>query len=298
GRSTQALLGSLDQGLELAQGTTGDVWIGRRVLQGWAIEIVLVALLVPFLVGAVDLFAYCRRRRIALAPAARALRTRATYWLFAGLAFELFRVLGAWPAGPARPPNPATTVAGNWPVSTLLGLLVVLVLGWLVARHRLVPRREIAPEEELAGHAVALLCLSVLALLVVATNPFALLFVLPALHVWLWLPLLRQARLPVRLVVFAAGLVGPLIVLGSLAWRFGLGLDAPWYLLELAGVGYVSTTALAVALAGAAAAAQLGAAAVGRYAPYPEAHERPRGPVRELVRTVVLAGRAARRRAA
>src|SRR5581483_3344748 len=139
GRSTQALLGSLDQGLELAQGTTGDVWIGRRVLQGWAIEIVLVALLVPFLVGAVDLFAYCRRRRIALAPAARALRTRLAFWLFVGLAFEAFRALGAWPSGPPRPPNPATQVAGDWPAPTLLGLLVVLLAGWLVARHRLVP---------------------------------------------------------------------------------------------------------------------------------------------------------------
>src|SRR5581483_1165671 len=71
GLSAQALLGSLDQGLELAQGTTSDVWVGKRVLQGWAIEIVLVALLVPFLVGAVDLFAYCRRRRIPLTPAVR-----------------------------------------------------------------------------------------------------------------------------------------------------------------------------------------------------------------------------------
>ena len=297
GRSAQALLASLDQGLELAQGTTSDVWVGKRVVQGWAIEIVLVALLVPFLVGAVDLFAYCRRRRIALAPAARALRTRLAFWLFVGLAFEAFRALGAWPGGPPRPPNPATQVAGDWPVPTLLGLLVVLLAGWLVARHRLVPRRAIAAEEELAGHAVALLALGVLALLVVATNPFALLFLLPALHVWLWLPLLRQAAPPVRLAVFATGFAGPLIVVGSLAWRFGLGLDAPWYLLELVGLGYVSTTALAVVLLGAAAAAQLAAAVVGRYAPYPAAHERgPRGPIRELVRTVVLAIRAARRR--
>src|SRR5207302_7085792 len=149
---------------------------------------------------------------------------------------------GAWPTGAARPPNPATSVAGDWPVLTLVALLVVVAAGWLVARHRLVPRREIAPEEELAGHAVALLALGVLALLVVATNPFALLFVLPALHMWLWLPLVRQARAPVRLALFTAGFAGPLIVLASLAWRFGLGLDAPWYLLQLVGLGYVTTT--------------------------------------------------------
>ena len=297
GQAAQELLGSLDGGLELAQGTTSYVWFGNRMLQGWAIEIVLIALLVPFLVGAVDLFAYCRRRRIALAPAVRALRSRLGFWLFVGLAFEAFRGLGAWPAGAARPPNPATDVAGNWPVLTLLALLLVLVAAWSVARHRLVPRRPIAPEEEIAGHAVALLALAVIGLLVVATNPFALVFVLPALHIWLWLPLVRKARAPIRLAVFAAGLAGPLVVLGSLAWRFGLGLDAPWYLLVLVAVGYVTTTPVAIALAGAAAAAQLAAAAAGRYAPYPDARELgPRGPIRELVRALILTVRAQRRR--
>src|SRR5439155_27275783 len=126
-----------------------------------------------------------------------------------------------------------------------------------------------------------------------ATNAFALVFVLPAVHIWLWLPLLRQARTPVRLAVFAAGLIGPLAVLGSLAWRFGLGLDAPWYLLELVGLRYVTTTPVLIALAGAAAAGQLAAAAGGRYTPYPDIHERrPRGPIREVVRAVVLSARA------
>jgi len=48
-----------------------------------------------------------------------------------------------------------------------------------------------------------------------------------------------------------------------------------------------------------AGAAQLAALAVGRYAPYPAPRERPaRGPLRELVRRVVLAERARRRRRA
>ena len=135
-------------------------------------------------------------------------------------------------------------------------------------------------------------------LLVAATNPFALLFVLPALHAWLWLPLVRKTRAPVRLAIFAAGLAGPLIVLGSLAWRFGLGLDAPWYLLELVGIGYVATVPVAITLAGAAAAAQLAAGAAGRYAPYPAPHERgPRGPIREVIRAIVLTTRARRQAA-
>ena len=45
-------------------------------MRGWAIELVLIALLVPFFVASVDLFALCRRQRVGLGGAARSLRTR------------------------------------------------------------------------------------------------------------------------------------------------------------------------------------------------------------------------------
>ena len=296
GRAAQQLIGSLDQGLELAQGTTSFVWTGGRVVRGWAIELVLFALLVPFLVGVVDLFAHCRRRGISLLPAARSLRTRLGFWLFVGLAFYGFQVLGAWPAGEARAPNPLTPSAGDWPVLALLALAVVGLLGWIVARHRLVPRRSIGPDERLAGETAALLALAIVALLVLATNPFALIFVLPALHAWLWLPQVRSGKPPARAFVLLLGLIGPGLILLSLGVRYGLGFDAPWYLLELVALGYVHAPAVAIALGGAACAAQLSMAAAGRYAPYPEPGERPaRGPLRELIRTLVLAVRARRR---
>jgi hypothetical protein len=296
GRAAQQTIGSLDQGLELAQGTTTFVWAGARIVRGWAIELVLIALLVPFLVGAVDLFAHCRRRRIPIVPAVRSLRTRVAFWLFVGLAFYVFRFLGAWPSGGARPPSPALTVAGDWPVIALLGLGVVALLGWAVARQRLAPRRPVGADENLAGETAALLAFGVVSLLVLATNPYALIFVLPAAHVWLWLPQVRSGAAPARALLLLVGLVGPLLLLLSFALRFGLGFDAPWYLLELVALGYVPPVNVAIALSGAACAAQLAAVAAGRYAPYPERNERPaRGPFRELVRTVVLTRRARRR---
>jgi len=296
GRAAQELLGSLDQGLELAQGTTSYVWVGDRIIRGWAIELLLLALLAPVVVTSVDLFAHCRRRRIPLAPAVRALRSRIAFWTFLAFAFYALGFVGAWPDGAPRPPNPATAAAGDWPVLALLVLAGLGFLGWLAERRRLVPRRAVDAEAELAGQTVALLGLVVCALLVVATNPFGLLFALPALHVWLWLPQARTARPPVRLALFAVGLVGPALVVGSLAFRFGLGLDAPWYLLELIALGYVTLPPVAIAVAGAGAAAQLAASAAGRYAAYPEAHERgPRGPLRDAVRAIVLAVRAQRR---
>jgi hypothetical protein len=289
GRASQDLLGSLDAGLELAQGTTSYVWLGDRIVRGWAIELVLMAALLPFLAAAVDLFARSRRRRVRLGPAFRAFRSRAAFWLVAGALFELFALAGVWPRGAAAPIAPDSTAATDWPTTGLAGLGVLVAAAWLVARHRLVPRRPISAEEELAGHTAALLALGVIALVVLAINPFALLLVLPSLHAWLWLPQSR-GNLPLQAAVFCAGLLGPLLLLWSLGARFGLGLDAPWYLAALVSVDYVPLPSVAVCLVWAAAGGQLAALAVGRYAPYPEAAERgPRGPIRELVRTVVLA---------
>jgi hypothetical protein len=179
----------------------------------------------------------------------------------------------------------------------LLALAVLALLGWLVARERLIPRRAITVEEELAGHTVSLLCLGALSLLVVATNPFALVFLLPSLHVWLWLPQVRGAPLGVRLGVLVLGFAGPALLLGSFAFRFGLGWDALWYLAELRAVGYVPFVVLPLVVVWLAGTAQLAALATRRYAPYPVAAELPpSGPLRRVVRSTVLGVRDRRRR--
>jgi hypothetical protein len=133
-------------------------------------------------------------------------------------------------------------------------------------------------------------------LLVVVTNPFALLFVLPSAHAWLWLPNLRHERRWFRAAVFGAGFLGPALILGSFAFRYGLGWDALWYVAELRALGYVPFIVVPIAVAWLAGSAQLAALASGRYAPYPAARERPRlGPIRRVVRRLVLGSRAHRR---
>ena len=160
---------------------------------------------------------------------------------------------------------------------------------WLVTRSRLAPRRAATAEEELGGHTAAMLGLGLLSLLVVATNPFALIFLLPSLHIWLWLPHVRSNRPGARLALLAAGLAGPFVLLGSFMFRFGLGFDAPWYLAELVAVDYVSIVSFVLALLWLAGVTQLTAIAAGRYAPYPSAAERePLGPIRSTVRAIVL----------
>jgi hypothetical protein len=297
GRAAQGLVGSIDE-FGLAGGSRSYVYLGQRLVRGWAIELALVAMLLPFVVTAVDLFARCRRRHIPVVPALRAYRSRLAFWLWAGLMFLFLGAVGIWPDGAARPLNPETHAATHWPLLGIVLLVLLTLPGWLVTRARLAPQRPATAEEELAGHTATMLALGVVALLVVATNAFALLFLLPCLHIWLWLPHMRGHRAAARIGLLVAGLLGPFILLGSFMFRFGLGLDAPWYLAELVTVGYITIVPFFLALCWAAGAAQLTAIALGRYRPYPSAAERPPlGPIRSGVRAVVLGVRARRRAA-
>ena len=250
----------------------------------------------PFAVAAVDLFARCRRRHIVLGPAFRSYRRRFLYWLWVGALFEMFALAGAWPGGASAPPDPGSAAAGDWPALALTGFVILCFGSWLVARGRLAPSEDASTEEELAGQTAALLILGLVALLVIATNVFALVFFLPSLHAWLWLPQVRDRPAAVRTAVAAAGLLGPALLLWSMGDRLGLGLDAPWYLAELTAIGYVPIVAIVLALAWLAAATQLAAASFGRFAPYPEtAHGAEPGFVRTTVRALVLGTRARRR---
>ena len=290
GRSAQQLLVSLDQGVELPAGGGTYVYFGPRIVPGWALELVLVAAILPFLSATVDLFARCRRRRIPLAPALRSYRRRILFWLVVGGLCALFGLAGAWPEGVDRPLAPETAAAARWPVAALVALGGAVGVAWLITRERLLPRQPVGAPDQLAGYTAALLVLAVLALLVIAVNAFLLLFLLPSLHAWLWLPQLRERPSWLRFSVLAAGFAGPVLLVASFATRFGLGLDAPWYIAALVSVGYVESAPVLLFLVWLAAAAQLTALAANRYAPYPAAAERPpRGLPQEVVRRLVLA---------
>ena len=281
GRSAQELLRALDQ--------------GTRVIRGWAIQLVLIAALLPFVIATIDLFARCRRRHLSIAPALRSYRSRLAFWIWIGVLFELFALAGAWPKGAALPLAPHSEAARHWPLLGLLGLAVLAAVGWVVTRPRLVPRRPVGIDDELAGHTAALLALGVAGLLVVATNPYALILVLPSLHAWLWLPQVQSRPAWVRASVLALGFLGPFLLIISFATRYGLGLDAPWYLAELVAVHFVAIPTFVIGLAWLAVAAQLAALTARRYGPYPSAAERGLGPIRSALRLAILTRRARKR---
>ena len=103
---------------------------------------------------------------------------------------------------------------------------------------------------------------------------------------------MRGRAVALRAAVLLLGFLGPALLLWSFAGRYGLGLDAPWYLAWLYALGYAPAPVFVAGLGWLAASGQLVALSAGRYAPYPAAGERPpRGPIRQTIRQLVLAQR-------
>jgi hypothetical protein len=229
---------------------------------------------VPFSLGLFDLIVRGRRRALPFRPALRALRTRFGLALFAGALVWLGAIAGVFPTGAPLPLAPFTDVLGDPPIVSLMLLCSTFAVVWLLGRRRLVPFASPSPEERLAALATALGALGLVAFALALWKPYALVFVLPSLYAWLWLPL--EGRLWQRALLFGLGLAGPVLALLVLASQLGVSaLGVVVYLVGLTTVGYVSLGTALVVLAWLASAAQVAALAFGRYAPYAEGAESP-----------------------
>jgi hypothetical protein len=282
GRASESILASLDGGIELAGGTAGHVYLGSRIIRGWAIELVLLTALIPFLAGTVDLFARSRRKQLPLGGGWRALRTRFGIWLWIGLLVGLGALAGVFPRGSALPPPPGSAAVNDWPVAGLAVIGLLSALGWLRARRALVPVAPAAADDVLAGYAVALLALGGVAVATALISPYGLLFVVPSLYAWLWLPQVERRSSWARDALYGVGLAGPALAAVAIGAQLGLGLDAPLYLVSLMTLGFIPWTTVLVLLAWAAIACQLGALASGRYRAVPR--RAPVGGVRRRAR--------------
>jgi hypothetical protein len=261
GRAAEAILGSLDAAIELSRATSGYVYLGDRVVRGWAIQLVFLASIVPFAIGVLDLVARCQRRGLRLLQAFRPLGTRLLFWGWVALVVGIAATAGVFPVSGVLPPPPEAVEHPPLGLAIVVGLAL---LGWLRSRARLQQRRPATAEEELAGYTAALLCLLGVAVVLAVCCPYTLAFVLPALYAWLWLPL-RAPSWP-RDVLYGVGLLGPVLAVVALAEQLDLGLAAPLYALDLLTLGVVPWPATLALLGWAAAAGQIGALTGGRYA--------------------------------
>jgi Peptidase family M28 len=286
GRATEALVDSLDASAGGAFRTPDTIFFADRAGSGWAARLVLVLAVVPFALGLADLFVRARRRRLPLAPALRSQRARLGLALFGGALVWLGARLGALPTGASLPLPPYTDLVSFPPVGSLLLLAAAFGVGWLLVRTRLTPATAPPPTDRLAGLVVGLSVIGIVAVALALTKPYALVFVLPSLYAWLWLPL--EGRAAIRIGMFVLGLAGPIVGLLLLGHQLDLSpIDAALYGVGLVTVGYVPPGAALAALVWTAGAAQVGALAFGRYGPYAGGAEPPPpGPLRRAVRRV------------
>lgn len=247
--------------------------IRGKLIPSWAIRLLSLALILPVLLLAVDGMARARRREHATAAWLLAVLSMAVPAAAALALVLLARVLGALPATP-----PGAVAPGVVPLGTE-GVLVLVASGLVLAgtaglRHRLValpPGPGGAPawrNGTAAASLIAVLC--AVAVVMWLSNPFAVLLLVPALHLWPWAvdPELAWAR-PLRAVVWLLGLVGPALLLLGYALQLGFGpLGILWSGMLLIAGGHISALTLLewcllLGCAGAAAAAACGLAAAG-----------------------------------
>jgi hypothetical protein len=222
-----------------------------------------------------DMAARCRRRQITLSPAVAALAWRSLAWAAGLVTLWILPVLpGNLASGLAIAPQ-ANLIGISW-TGILLALLVGVVVWRFVGRPRIVPGPPftVTAAERTGGLAAGLLGLGFASALLSATNPFALILVLPAAHLWLMLPTAARLGRRFMVVVYLLGMLGPALLVFEYATRFHLGLSTPRAMLAMAASGYLSPViAACLALAG-ASASQVAALIAGRYGP---AHPPKRG---------------------
>lgn len=226
GRAVLSATYALDEGPDIAPDTGPQVHIGSKLLPGWAMRLLALALLLPPLLVSVDAFARLRRRREPVLRwmvwAITAMLPFFTCALFAILLGALGIV--AAPAGQMSAASLSVDISA--PAATLSSALVLLLalLAWPALLRRLAS--PVRPSADGAGLAVLLLLLGV-ALLAWLFNPFVSLLLVPAAHLWLLAVEARRGQSTrARAVGFLAILLSafPLVLLLVLYSReLGLG---------------------------------------------------------------------------
>ncbi len=238
GSSALGLLLTLDEAKTGIEGGPAHyIKIGDNLLPGWPLSVLALALILPALLAAGDVWLRDRRRN------PRATR-RSIPWvlergllpLAALLVAYLFGLVGLIPR-PDFPYDPGRFGAGGDGPVTLAVILLAIALAALLIRPLRTP---LDAEPQTLAAAAGLTC-SVAVLGIWLLNPFMALLLVPAAHVWL-LP--ARAQGPPRsttIAIFALISLIPILLAGAeVAGSLDLGISALWQLLLLIGSGQIS----------------------------------------------------------
>ena len=245
GRAALRSIVALDEGRDLDATSSRDVVTLRKVLPGWAVRLLIGALLLAPILVTVDGFARVRRRHEPVSPWLGWIGAAAAPFVLASAFVTVLGLTGLLVATPADPvPAGAIPIDGTGR-ATLIAAGLVIVLA-LVGRPYILRLTGGRRGFDGAGAGAALLlawCGLALALWVV--NPFAAAFMVPAAHLWLVIaaPGVRLRR-SLALLLVAVSLL-PFAIGGLvLASQFGYGpLDLVWSLLLLVAGGHIPPVA-------------------------------------------------------
>jgi hypothetical protein len=246
GRAALRAISALDTRAATSHAPRAEIYSGRKIVPGWAVRLVVGALILPVLLAAIDGMARVRRRRHPLGMWVMWVLAGAIPFAFA-LAFALFlRVTGLTPAMPPSAAPPDAVPLDGAAAGVLAAVALALVVGWLALRPLALHLAAVRGDPSSPGAAGAL----VLVLLAVtagvwAYNPFAAALLLPALHAWTLVtaPEVRMRRGAALTVVALTLLPGALVTLYYMV-ALGIGpLELPWYALTVAVGGQVGVPA-------------------------------------------------------
>jgi hypothetical protein len=226
GKAALSAIYALDEGPDVGQVSAPEVLVGRKLLPGWAIRLLALALLLPPLLVCIDALARLRRRR---EPILRWVIWTLTGTLpfFTGAVFAvLLGALGIVAAPAGQLSDAALSADGSAPAALAATALVLALalLAWPALVRRLA--LPVRPFAEGAGLGVMLVLLGV-ALFAWIFNPFACLLLVPAAHLWLLAVEVHQSRSPrvrgAALLAVLAGALPLLLLLAVYAHELGLG---------------------------------------------------------------------------
>jgi Peptidase family M28 len=246
GRTALETVNALDAGPSVPS-PRPYLMLGGKVIPGWAIRLLVLALTVPVLLTTIDGLARARRRGRPILRWLAWVLAGALPFLLAALVVLAARLTGLLDATPPGPLGAGAVPLGGAGAAVIV-LLAAVIAASLFARRWLLARttsRGRSAKPDAGTGAAVLLVLCVIALLIWTQNPFAAALLLPALHLWMWVldPELQLPR-PVTPLLVVLGLLPPLLVIGLYAVSLGLGpVDAVWNGVLLIAGGYIGVVA-------------------------------------------------------
>ena len=235
GRSALRLASALDAAPETPRHGPGTyIQFAGKVMPVWPVRLLALAFLLPALITSIDAFARTRRRREPVSPWLVWLASALLPFML-GLALALVLVLvGLARDAPPAPLDPRSVSLDAQAVCSLVATVFAIVLAWILGRSSVIRRTASLPDPSAPGAAcVTSLAMCLFVLVLVFTNPYAALLLVPAVHLWM-LGTMTDASWRTGVVLYLVGLVPIALVAAYYMVRLDLGpIDGAWYLFLL-----------------------------------------------------------------